>query len=217
MNIDGQLGGSLQGLHQVIGIVRSQQTCHILDADGIGAHVLDALRDIRPVLQGVGIAESVGKSDLCLRALLLACVHCGLQVAEIVQAVKDADDVNAVCDGLLDEVFHDIVGVVVVAEDVLTAEQHLELGILEALLQETKPLPRILVKETQAGIEGRAAPAFHGTVPDLVHLVDDRQHFVCRHSGRKQGLVRVTQHCLHDLDRFFLYFIHLEFSSYFTP
>ena len=136
-------------------------------------------------------------------------INSGLEVPQVVEAVKDTDDVDTVGNGLLHKVLYHVISVMIVAEDVLSAEQHLELGILKALTELPQPVPWIFFQKTQAGVKGRAAPAFHGIVSDLVHLVHDRQHPGSRHTGRDQGLMRVTQDRLNDFNGFFLYFRHM--------
>ena len=71
----------------------------------------------------------------------------------------------------------------IVAEDVLTSEEHLKLRVLEVLTKHTKSLPWILLQETKAGIEGRTAPALYGVVTDLIHGVQNRLHLGARHTG----------------------------------
>ena len=56
-----------------------------------------------------------------------------------------------------DELFHHVVCVVLVAQDVLAAQQHLQLGVRQGLAQLAQALPRILVQEAQAGVKCGAA------------------------------------------------------------
>ena len=193
VKLDRNLNGSLQILYKACSLIRSQQSRHILDADRIRAGILDLLSVVHVILMGEYLAEGVGNSYLCVTLLLLGCLDGGLEVADIVQCVEDTDNVDTICDGLLNEVLYQVVSIVTVTQHVLTSEQHLKLGVRHFLSQDTESLPRILVQEAYAGIEGRAAPALSGVEADLVHLGEDRTHFVHRHSCGKQGLVRVTK------------------------
>ena len=56
---------------------------------------------------------------------------------------------DAVADRALDELFHHVVRIVLVAQNVLAAQQHLQLGIRQGLAQLAQALPRILVQEAQ--------------------------------------------------------------------
>ena len=86
-----------------------------------------------------------------------------------------------------------------VAQDILPAEQHLELGVLEVGLDGAQALPRVLLQVAQAGVEGRAAPAFHGMVAALVHVIQHAQKILDRHAGSDQRLLRVPQDGLGDV------------------
>ena len=56
-------------------------------------------------------------------------VHRGLDVAQIVERVENTDDIHAVLDALAHKAAHGIIRIMMVAEQVLTAQQHLQLGI----------------------------------------------------------------------------------------
>ena len=134
MNINRQFGRLLQGFDKVIRFIRRQKTGHILDANRICPHFLDALCQPHPVFERVGISEGIRQRNLCFRSLFLAGIDSCLQIAEIIQAVKNAKNINTVCDGFLYEVLDHIIRIMIIAQDILTAEQHLQLSVLEALL-----------------------------------------------------------------------------------
>ena len=98
------------------------------------------------------------------------CIRDRLQIAQIVQRVEDTDDVNAVLDGLLDELIDHVVRIMLVAKNVLATEQHLQLGVGHRLAQRAQTLPRVFVQETHAGVKRRAAPALQRIVADLIQL-----------------------------------------------
>ena len=54
-----------------------------------------------------------------------------LQIAQVIETVKDTDDVDSVGSGLLHEVLYHIVCIMVVSQNVLSTEQHLQFGGLE--------------------------------------------------------------------------------------
>ena len=202
MHLKRKGGTGFQSLDQLLCLVGDQQAGHILDADGIRAHALDLSGDVHPVLIGISVAQCVGKGDLSVAAIFLAGLYGGLQVAQVVQAVKDTDDVDAVGDGLLYEVLYYIICVVAVAKQVLAAEQHLQLGVLEAFSEDSQPLPGIFLQETQAGVKSSSAPALDRVVSDTIQLINDGEHLFCGHSGGDQGLMRVTQNSIRDFNGF---------------
>ena len=59
------------------------------------------------------------------------------------------------------------------------------------------------LQEAEAGIEGDSAPALHGMVADLIHLVHNGQHLLRGHSCCDQTLVSVTQYGLGNFYRSF--------------
>ena len=144
-----------------------------------------------------------------MAAFFLGSLHSGLQVADIVQCIEDTDDIDTVCDGLLYEVFYYIIRIVTIAQNVLAAEQHLHLGILETIAHLAETLPRIFLQETKSRIESSAAPHLNCVVTNLIHLVDDRKHLLRGHTSCDQGLLTVTKNGLSNFNWFnsFCHFI----------
>ena len=186
VKINRKLRALLKSGNKLISGKRTKQTGHILDADGVSTHLFDLACDVLPIFHRISIAEGIDQSDLCMCSGFLGCLDSGLHIAQIVQAVENTDSVNAVLDGLLYEAVDDIICVMRIAENVLAAEKHLGRGLLEVRLQCSQSLPRILVKETKAGIEGSAAPALNCSIANLIHRIDDRKHLLDGHSGGDQ-------------------------------
>ena len=126
-------------------------------------------------------------------AVLLCSSHGSLHVADIVQCVEDTDDIDTVLDSSLDECIDNVVSVVLVAEQVLTAEKHLKGRVGHVLLENTETFPRIFRQETHAGVERSAAPAFQRPVTDLVEVMQSREHILQSHTRSSLGLVRVAE------------------------
>ncbi len=121
-------------------------------------------------------------------------------VAHVVDGVKDAEDVNAVALGQHHEFLNDVVGIVLVADDVLAAQQHLEGGVGHLFLQLADALPGVLVEEAHGRVKGGPAPHLHRVIAHLVQLLGDGQHVVGAHPRGQQGLVRVAQDGVGDFD-----------------
>ena len=92
---------------------------------------------------GHGIAEG----GLHLSAVFLGRLNSLFQIADVVESVEDADDVDAVFDGLGAEGVHHVVGVVLIAQDVLAPEQHLQFCVLHVLADGAQALPRVLPRK----------------------------------------------------------------------
>ena len=136
-----------------------------------------------------------------MSAFLLGRLYGGLKVAEVIQAVENTNDINTVRNGLLNEILYYVVCIVVVPEDVLSTEQHLQFGILKSGTKLAESLPRIFLQETEAGVKCGTAPALYGMVADLVHLLHDGKHQLGRHSRGDQRLMGVTQYRFGNLYR----------------
>ena len=213
VDVHRDLDGGFQLPHQLVAGVGGQQAGHILDADGVGTHLLKGLGVGGEGLVGVHRAEGVADAALDMGPLLVGRLDGGLQVAGVVQRVEDADDVDAIGHRLLHEVLHRVVGVGAVAQHVLAAEQHLQLLVGQLPAQDAQPVPRVLVQKADAAVEGRAAPALHREVGDLIHFGQDGTHLIHGHAGGQQGLMGVPQDHLGDLDGLFGHSVRPPFSS----
>ena len=160
-------------------------------------------------------AQGIADAALNMCAFLVGRLDGGLQVAGVVQCVEDADDVDAVCNGLLHEVLDGVVSIGAVAQHVLAAEQHLQLLVGQLLAQDAQTLPGVLIEEADAAIKGSAAPALDREVRDLIHFGQDGTHLIHRHTGGQQRLVSITQDDFRNLDRLFGHGCHLFLSSQF--
>ena len=124
-----------------------------------------------------------------------------VDVAHVVQRIEDAEDVDAVCGGPFDEPLQHVVGIVAVADEVLPAEQHLQLRIGHGGAKRAQPFPGILFEEAQTGVEGGAAPDFQRPIADGVELLGDGQHVLRPHARGQEGLVAVAQRDVGDQNR----------------
>ena len=111
----------------------------------VGFYIFNLFCNIGPVFQGISVAQGIGQGNLGMALLFVGSLYGGLQVSQVVQTVKNTDNINAVSHGFLDKIFHHIISIVVVAQNILSAEQHLQLGILKACLQLSETLPRIFL------------------------------------------------------------------------
>ena len=132
VELDGQVHPRLDGLDELGAVHGVQQARHVLDGDGVRPHLLHLLGHVGEGVQRVDGRQRVAHAELKVRAFLLHLVRGNLHVAKVVQRVEHADDVDAVAHSLLHELAYGVVRVVAVAEEVLPAKEHLELGVLDA-------------------------------------------------------------------------------------
>ena len=197
----------LDRLDNGVGVVGSDQTGHVLDTDGVGAHGVQSLGAVHVVLQIIDIPAKTrlgqGVADAALEVLagLLDAFDNGLEVAIVVEGVEGTEDVHTVLGSALNKGQSGIVGIVAVADQVLGAQQHGERGLLDVALQGAQALPRVLVEEAVHGVEGGAAPSLQGPEADFVHHLGYRDHVLGAATGSKQGLVPIAEAKVHHLDR----------------
>ena len=112
--------------HELAGRAGREDAGHVLDGEGVDAHRLLLLRELHVVLDGVDGRGGVGDRALRVATVLLHARDGLLQIARVVQRVEHAEDVHPVLAREGDEPVHDVVGIVLVAEQVLSAQEHLE-------------------------------------------------------------------------------------------
>ena len=84
VDVYGDLDGILQFRDQVIAGVGLQQASHILDADGVSAHLLQGLGILGKVLIVMYGAQGVADAGLNVSAFLVGGLDGSLQVARVV-------------------------------------------------------------------------------------------------------------------------------------
>ena len=66
--------------------------------------------------------DGIHERALYMRAGFFSCFHGALEVAHIIKRIKNADDANAIIDRTMHKLTNHIVGVMVVAKNVLAAQ-----------------------------------------------------------------------------------------------
>ena len=122
MELDRDFHDLLDAFDDRIGVVGVEKAGHVLQADGVGAHFDELLRLLGVHVGRVDGANCVADSPLRVAGGFLDGLDGGLEVAQVVDGIEDAEDVHSVLDGELAELLDNIVRVVAVADDVLAAE-----------------------------------------------------------------------------------------------
>ena len=199
VNVDRNADILLESGDEVEALLRTHNTGHILDAERVTAHLLDLFAKGDKHLEVMDRTERIADTALRMTAGLDALVHRSLDVAQVVERVEDTDDIHAVLDALAHEAAHGIIRIMMVAEQILTAQQHLQLGIFHVRFDVAEPLPRVLVQISQTTVKCRTAPTFNGVVACLIHVIKNTLKVGKRHTGRDQRLLRIAQHGLGDV------------------
>ena len=200
VELDRNLDLRLESLNEIVCFLRSADAGHVLDGDGINAHVNELLTHLYVLLDRVNGRCCVADAALCVLVALLYFVDADFDISEIIERVEDPEDVHAVLGSLTAEETDYIVGIVLVSEDVLTADEHLKGSLLADFLDLAESLPRILVKVSEAGIECSAAPALKRVVTAVVQVLEYALEIRERHTGCDERLLCVTQHCFGDVN-----------------
>jgi len=183
VGMDGQVGGGADLVYQFECGIRREQARHVLDRDGVAAHLRQSLGEADEVRDVVHRAGGVAERAFGMLAGGFDRFDRDLEIAQIVHRVEHAEDIDAVVGGLLHEGPHHIVGVIAVAQQVLPAQQHLDARIRQCLAQFAQTFPRVFAQETHAGVEGGAAPGLERPEADRIELAADRQHVLRAHAG----------------------------------
>ena len=173
---------------------------HVLDGEGVDAHRDLLLRELHVGLHRVDGRGGVADRALRVAPVLLDAPDGLFEVARVVQRVEDAEDVHAVLARERHEAVHHVVRVVLVAEDVLTAQEHLERRLFADGLDLPEALPGVLAQEAHAHVERGAAPAFERVVAGAVDRLGDLENVVRPQPRGPQGLVGVAQRRVRDAD-----------------
>ena len=170
----------------------------------MATHFLQLFGEIDEHFIGMNGADRVNKAtlDFGLFGAFQRGFDCNAKIANVVERIENAEDADTVRRGVLNEFFHDVVGIVIVAQKILPAQEHLNRRILKVRLELVEPFPGIFIQKSQATVEGRAAPRLKSFVADFVQTCKHRFHLTIAHTRRHQRLVPVAQDCFHDLKRF---------------
>ena len=179
---------------KLVCLERSHRACHILHTDGCNAHFFELFCKLCKRFESVDgalrIADCAGNSCAALDCRF----GCGFEIAHVVERVENTNDVDAVVNGFFNEHLDDFVGIMLVAEKVLTSEQHLKFRVGHSLTQITQTLPRIFVEIPQTHVENRTAPALDRVITGFVHCGKDVGKFRIRQARSNQRLVCVAEH-----------------------
>ena len=183
MNAHAVATACLDALDDVIGGLGLEQRCHVLQADRVAAQFHQALCHFDKGLCRMQGAYGVADGALGMFAVATDRLHRMADVADVVERVKDTKNIHAIAGSLVHEAVNHAVFVVAVAQQVLTAQQHLETGIGQQGTELPQARPGVFIQEPDAGIKGGAAPAFHGPVASLINVGAGWHHVLHGQTG----------------------------------
>ena len=154
---------------KLVRLKRSHRARHILYADGVYAHIFKLFCHLCKSVESMNGALRIADCARYHSPAFESGFGCRFEVAKIVECVEDTDNIDAVVNGFFHKHLDDFVGIVLVTQEVLTSQKHLEFGIRHCLAQVAQTLPRIFVEISQTYVKHRTAPALYGIISRLVH------------------------------------------------
>ena len=142
---DGQTDLFFKRFDQVVTLLRSHDARHVLDAYCGHAHFLHFGGDADKIVKGLDGARGVGNGSACDCSRLDGFFDRNLNIPCVVERVENTDYVYAVFHTLFDEHFYHVVGIMTVAQKVLSPKQHLQLGVFDLFADFSQSFPRVLV------------------------------------------------------------------------
>ena len=125
VHCNGEMDAFFQRGNQIKGHLGRHDACHVLNAHAVAAHAFQTLSQLHEALQIVDGADGVTQGALNVGPGADGRIYCRLHAARVVKGVKGADDIDAVFHCLGDKSPDDIIGIVFVAQQVLSPQQHL--------------------------------------------------------------------------------------------
>ena len=186
-----------EGLHAV----RGEQAAGVLEHDAVDVCALDKLLGFVNVeLVGVHRTQAVGQAAVRLGAEFLGQDEGVGDVVDVVEAVEGADHAEAVGVQPLHPCMDDVVGQEVEGRQVAGAHHGTELRVRRRLVDPAHALPRVFPQVAHWHVEldrGNQVDVLEAGVGDVVQQLHD---VLGAHARGPDGLVRVAQRCIDDLD-----------------
>ncbi len=109
-----------QGGNQFARGLWREQSCHVLDSQRITPHILEAFTQINKVFESMYGTDGVANRTFGVPLVLLYLSDGYTDISEIIHGIEDTEHIHAVGACHIHKLLHHIVGIVAVAEQVLT-------------------------------------------------------------------------------------------------
>lgn len=117
-----------------------------------------------------------------------------LEISNVVECIKNSQNINAVCNRFLHKILHQIVCIMAVAKHILASVKHLQLCVGHSLADNSESLPWVFIQKTNARIKSCTAPNLSGIKANFIHCGQNIIHLIHAHTGCYQRLMSVTKH-----------------------
>ena len=192
---------AFQRFHQFVRGKGPANSRHILDGNHVGAHLLELLGHAHVILERELVAflveniARVTERGFTDRMGLLHRIHGDPQIRQVIERVKNSENVYATRRRMFHKAGHQRVGIIRIAHCVGSTEEHLETNVRHVGPKFTQSFPRILVKKSHGGVKSSATPHFQriqlgGPAGQMPGAGD---HVVTAHPRRHERLMGVTK------------------------
>ena len=227
MQLDRDLNCFFQCCYQLSCLVRKQKTCHILDTDGVCTHLLDLF--CHALSSNPEYKHHPGYRTVLPVHVLFLCWHAFTAVCRLRRSFRQSKirmisipfamdfctkySTTSSAYGRYPRIFcprNSICSLVF-----LNPSRN-----LRSLSHGSS------FRKRKGCIESSTTPALYGMIANLIHLINDRKHLLCCHTGCNQRLMCVTQNGFCNFNRFFcisailqssMHLIHSSQQLYYTP
>ena len=141
MEVNGDLDHLLEFGDELGDVEGCHDPGHVFETERVGAHGLDffgfgkVVLEVEHLAAHPSVRQRVADGPLEVLPIGFDPLHHGLKVTEVVDCVKNSEDIHPRFRSLVHEKTSHIIGIVPVAHQVLTPEEHGERGFLDVLLQ----------------------------------------------------------------------------------
>lgn len=166
VDVDGKIGVSLtDGANEESGSMGLENTSHVLDSKNVDIKLNQLVDEVEVVLKVVLLVRvehvtAEANGTLHNTAGLVDGLDADLELVNVVQGIKDTENVDTVLLGLVDELVDGVVGKRRVGDTVGTAQKHLEGNVGNKLAHAAETVPGVLVEEAHGDVKGSTTPAF---------------------------------------------------------
>ena len=151
---------SLEPFNKIVCGHRQKQVCHILDTNRVGTHLNELFRKFNEIIFVMDGTDCVAQCRFTVSAVFFCEFNCGFQITNVVECIENSNNINSVFNCLTAELFNNVIRIVLISQNVLSAEQHLKACMRECFFELSETFPRIFIQKTEAGIKSCTAPAF---------------------------------------------------------
>ena len=203
MEVDGQRHLLTDGGDHIRHLFRGHHAGHIFHMDGTDAQGLEIFGHLHIFFYRMDRRNGVADVAFCLFPVLQHGFDGRFRIPDIVQSVEHQEDVDAGLRRQFHKLFHDIIRILHIANQVLTPQQHPQRRVRAEPLERPDPVPGIFAQIPDHHIERGTAPHFHTAVPHTVHLGQDGQHVLRFDASGQKRLLAVPPLYTGDLDGLF--------------